>query len=61
VSVSRNQEVELKVISWLDMVLALGALAALAIGLMLFRRPELARKVKRKLRLERRQTVGAGK
>ncbi len=57
VSVSRNQEVELKVISWLDMLLGVGAIVALAVGLAVARRPELARK----LRLRRRATVGAGR
>jgi hypothetical protein len=61
VSVSRNQEVELKVISWLDMILAFGAVVALAIGLALVRRPHLVKVIKRKLRLGRRETVGAGK
>jgi hypothetical protein len=57
VSVSRKQEVELKVISWLDMLLAFGAIVALAIGLAIVRRPHLAQK----LRLRRRATVGAGR
>jgi hypothetical protein len=58
VSVSRNQEVELKVVSWLDMLLALGAIVALAVGLAVIRRPELAHR----LRLRRRRaTVGAGR
>jgi hypothetical protein len=61
VSVSRNQEVELKVISWLDMFLAFAAVIALAVGLALVRRPELTRKLKRKLRLGRREKVGAGR
>src|SRR4051794_6429752 len=61
VSVSRNQEVELKVISWLDMFLAFAAVVALAIGLALVRRPHLTKKIKRKLRLERREKVGAGR
>jgi hypothetical protein len=57
VSVSRNQEVELKVISWIDMLLAFGAIVALAVGLAVVRRPELAQK----LRLRRRVKVGAGR
>src|SRR4051794_2097099 len=61
VSVSRNQEVELKVISWLDMLLAIGAVVALAIGLALVRRPHLVKAIRRKLRLERREKVGAGR
>jgi hypothetical protein len=61
VSVSRNQQVELKVISWLDMILALGALVALAVGLALVRRPHLARAARRKLRLGGREKVGAGR
>jgi hypothetical protein len=61
VSVSRNQEVELKVISWLDMFLAFAAVVALAVGLALVRRPHLTKKIKRKLRLERREKVGAGR
>jgi hypothetical protein len=61
VSVSRNQEVELKVISWLDMFLAFFAVVALAIGLALVRRPHLVKAIKRKLRLERREKVGAGR
>jgi hypothetical protein len=61
VSVSRKQEVELKVISYLDMLLAAGALVALAVGLLLARRPHLTRAIRRRLRLERRQPVGAGR
>jgi hypothetical protein len=61
VSVSRNQEVELKVISWLDMFLAFAAVVALAVGLALVRRPHLTKKIRRKLRLERREKVGAGR
>jgi hypothetical protein len=57
VSVSRNQEVELKVISWLDMILAALALSALAIGLLVARRPHLLRRFRRR----RREPVGAGK
>ncbi len=60
VSVSRNQEVELKVISWLDMFLAFGAVVALAIGLALVRRPHLVAVLKRKLRIGR-EKVGAGR
>jgi hypothetical protein len=56
VSVSRNQEVELKVISYLDMILAFGAMVSIAVGLLLARRPDL----RRKLRLRRRKAVGAG-
>jgi len=55
VSVSRNQEVELKVISYLDMVLAFVAMVSIAIGLLLARRPDLRRKL-----LRRRAKVGAG-
>jgi hypothetical protein len=61
VSVSRNQEVELKVISYLDMALAFFALAGLAIGLLLARRPHLVRALGRRLRLRRREPVGAGR
>jgi hypothetical protein len=60
VSVSRNQQVELKVISWLDMILAAGALAALALGLVMARRPHILRAVRRRLRPRRRQPVGVG-
>jgi hypothetical protein len=59
VSVSRNQEVELKVISYLDMGLAFGALIALAIGLLVARRPNVARAVRD--RLLRKERVGAGR
>jgi hypothetical protein len=55
VSVSRNQEVELKVISYLDMVLAFGAMISIAVGLLLARRPDMRRKL-----LRRRAKVGAG-
>ena len=57
VSVSRNQEVELKVVSYLDMVLAIGALLALALGLLVARRPHLIAKLRRR----RREPVGAGR
>jgi hypothetical protein len=57
VSVSRNQQVELKVISYLDIILAFAAMVSIAIGLLLARRPDL----RRKLRRRRRQTVGAGR
>jgi hypothetical protein len=56
VSVSRNQKIELKVISWLDMVLAGLALLALAIGLLVARRPHLIRR----LRPRKRQPAGVG-
>jgi hypothetical protein len=56
VSVSRNQEVELKVVSYLDMILAFGAMISIAVALLLARRPDL----RRKLRLRRRQKVGVG-
>jgi hypothetical protein len=55
VSVSRNQEVELKVISYLDIILAFGAMISIAVGLLLARRPDLRRKL-----LRRKQKVGAG-
>ena len=61
VSVSRKQEVELKVISYLDMLLAFAALVLFAVGLLLARRPHLTRAIRRRLRLERRQPVGAGR
>jgi hypothetical protein len=60
VSVSRNQEVELKVVSYLDMVLAFGAMIAVAVGLLLVRRPRLVRAVKQSLRMGR-KPVGAGR
>jgi len=43
VAVSRAQVVELKVISWLDLALAGVVLAAIAIGLLVARRPHLRR------------------
>ena len=43
VALSRNQEVELKVITHLDMALVGGVLAVIAIGLLVARRPELRR------------------
>jgi hypothetical protein len=61
VSVSRNQEVELKVISYLDMALAAGALIALAVGLLLARRPHIVEAVRRRLPVRRRVRVGAGR
>jgi hypothetical protein len=45
VSVSRNQEVELKVISWLDMLFTFLMLSGIALGLLVARRPHLARKL----------------
>jgi hypothetical protein len=59
VSVSRNQQVELKVISYLDMILALGALVALALGLLVARRPHLLDPIKRRLRKRRPAGVGS--
>jgi hypothetical protein len=53
VSVSRNQEVELKVISWVDLLFTFILLAGIAGGLLVARRPHLARK----LRLRGRRTV----
>lgn len=43
VALSRNQEVELKVITHVDMALVGGVLTAIAIGLLVARRPELRR------------------
>jgi hypothetical protein len=60
VSVSRNQQVELKVVSYLDMVLAVGAAIAVALGLLLVRRPRMVGALKRVVRL-RRKPVGAGR
>ena len=48
VSVSRNQEVELKVISWIDMLFTFLVLAAIAGGLLLARRPSLRAKLLRR-------------
>jgi len=48
VSVSRNQEVELKVISWIDMVFTFLVLIGIASGLLLARRPRLRAKLLRK-------------
>jgi hypothetical protein len=45
VSVSRNQEVELKVISWLDMLFTFLLLMGIAVGLLVAKRPHLARKL----------------
>jgi hypothetical protein len=56
VSVSRNQEVELKVISYLDIVLAGLALLALAVGLLIVRRPHLLARLRRRGRV----TAGVG-
>jgi hypothetical protein len=55
-SVSRNQEVELKVLSWLDLGLAALALASVALGLLVVRRPHLLRRVPL---LRRRATAGS--
>ncbi len=51
VAVSRNQEVELKVISWLDILLAGLALGGVTIGLLVARRPHLLRFLRRKREL----------
>ncbi|MFL5913426.1 MAG: hypothetical protein ACJ768_23015 [Gaiellaceae bacterium] len=48
VSVSRNQEVELKVISWVDMLFTFLVLTGIAGGLLLARRPRLRAKLLRK-------------
>jgi hypothetical protein len=58
VSVSRNQEVELKVITWLDMVFAFLVLAGIAVGLLVARRPHLARKLH--LPVRRKKTLSRG-
>jgi hypothetical protein len=47
VRLSRNQEVELEVMSWLDIALALFVLSAFALGLPLIRRPALRAAVRR--------------
>ena len=46
VSVSRNQEVELKVISWVDILFTFLLLTGIAGGLLVVRRPHLARKLR---------------
>ncbi|MEA2404728.1 MAG: hypothetical protein QOE08_1375, partial [Thermoleophilaceae bacterium] len=48
VAVSRNQEVELKVISWLDLALAALALGGVTVGLLVARRPHLLRFLRRR-------------
>lgn len=48
VSVSRNQEVELKVISWIDMLFTFLVLIGIAGGLLLARRPKLRAKLLRR-------------
>jgi hypothetical protein len=62
VSVSRNQEAELDVLSYLDIVLVALILIGIAVGLVFVGRPELYEKFKRRLRRlrRRRATVGAG-
>jgi hypothetical protein len=48
VAVSRNQEVELKVISWLDLLLAVLALGGVTVGLLVARRPHLLNFLRRR-------------
>jgi hypothetical protein len=62
VALSRNQEVELKVITYIDMALVGFLLAALAIGLLVARRPalrSLPRRAVRRLFRRRLRTEGA--
>ena len=53
VSVSRNQEVELKVISWVDMLFTFLVLTGIAGGLLVARRPQLRAKLRRRKALAR--------
>jgi hypothetical protein len=48
-ALSRNQEVELEVLSYLDVGLALFVLTAFAVGLPLIRRPELRARIRRSI------------
>ena len=57
VALSRNQEVEMQVITRIDLALVLGILGAIAIGLLVDRRPELRRLPSRLVR--RRRTSAA--
>ena len=61
VALSRNQEVELKVITRVDMVLVGGILLAIAIGLLVARRPQLRRLPVWLVRRLRAQTVTGGR